>query len=204
MVRLAGLFGGVGVSCRRAAPAAVGHSRAMAPLSSVPAGTTREGDGIVVGDGPVRIDAFIDFLCPYCRAFEQRAGATLDRLLAEGRVTIVYHPVGFLDRLSAGTRYSTRAAAAAGAAADAGGFAAFKDALFAAQPEEGGPGLRAAGIDGPAFGESVHSGRYLDWVADVSERAAASGVDGIPTVFVAGARVEADGEPIAAAVAAAG
>lgn len=181
----------------------------MAPPSSVPAGTTREGDGIVVGDGPVRIDAFIDFLCPYCRAFEQRAGATLDRLLADGRVTIVYHPVGFLDRLSAGTRYSTRAAAAAGAASDAGGFPPFKDALFAAQPEEGGPGLtddelvaigREAGIDEPAFGESVRAGRYLDWVADVSERAAASGVDGIPSVFVAGERVDADGEPIAAAV----
>lgn len=181
----------------------------MAP-SSVPAGTTPDGDGIPVGSGPVRIDAFIDFLCPYCRKFEQRAGATLDRLIADGRVTIVYHPVGFLDRLSAGTRYSTRAAAAAGAAADAGGFPAYKDALFAAQPEEGGPGLtddelvaigRGAGIDAPAFADSVGSGRYLDWAADVTERAAAGGVDGIPTVFVAGERVDADSEPIAAAVA---
>jgi hypothetical protein len=34
-------------------PAAPGH---------IPAGATPEGDGIVVGHGPVRVDAFIDFL----------------------------------------------------------------------------------------------------------------------------------------------
>ena len=38
--------------------------------SHVPATATPEGDGVVVGDGPVRIDAFIDFLCPFCRRFE--------------------------------------------------------------------------------------------------------------------------------------
>ena len=38
--------------------------------SRLPAGATPEGDGILVGNGPVRIDAYIDFLCPYCRQFE--------------------------------------------------------------------------------------------------------------------------------------
>jgi protein-disulfide isomerase len=38
----------------------------------LPAGATQEGDGIMIGDGPVRIDAFIDFLCPFCRRFEAR------------------------------------------------------------------------------------------------------------------------------------
>ena len=33
----------------------------------IPAGATAEGDGILTGDGPVRVDAFIDFLCPFCR-----------------------------------------------------------------------------------------------------------------------------------------
>ena len=40
----------------------------------VPAGATPEGDGIVVGHGPVRVDAFIDFLCPFCRQFELSSG----------------------------------------------------------------------------------------------------------------------------------
>ena len=43
----------------------------------VPAGATPEGDGVVVGDGPAWVDAYIDFLCPYCRRFERAAGPTL-------------------------------------------------------------------------------------------------------------------------------
>src|SRR3954451_10721564 len=106
----------------------------------VPAGTTPEGDGIALGQGAVRIDAYIDFMCPFCRQFEERSGAFLDRLLDSGAVTLVYHPLGFLDRLSM-TRYSSRASAASGCASDFGAFKPYKDALFANQPPEGGPGL---------------------------------------------------------------
>jgi protein-disulfide isomerase len=181
----------------------------MATPSSAPAGTTPEGDGIAVGDGPVRVDAYEDFFCPYCRKFEQRSGPALDRLLADGRITLVYHPVAFLDRFSQGTRYATRAVAAAGAAAAAGGYVAFKDALFAQQPEEGTPGLtddqfvalgREAGISSAEFADDVLSGRWLAWSEQVSERAAELGVNGIPTVLVAGEQVQPDGEEIAAAV----
>jgi protein-disulfide isomerase len=179
----------------------------------IPAGAAPEGDGIAVGSGPVRVDAYIDLLCPYCKAFEQRAGATLDALVAEGRATIVYHPVAFLDRFSEGTEYSTRASAAVGAAAQAGGFAAYKDALFAQQPEENTPGLSdeqlvrigaEVGISDPSFADDVLSGRFRPWTEFVTDRAVERGVNGIPTVFVAGEQVDADGEPISAAVAAAG
>ena len=40
----------------------------------VPAGVAPEGDGVVIGAGPVRVDAFIDFLCPFCRQFELSSG----------------------------------------------------------------------------------------------------------------------------------
>ena len=43
----------------------------------LPAGVTKEGDGILTGHGPVRVDAFIDFLCPFCQRFELAAGPTL-------------------------------------------------------------------------------------------------------------------------------
>jgi len=36
----------------------------------VPAGATPEGDGIIAGNGPVRVDAYIDLLCPFRRQFE--------------------------------------------------------------------------------------------------------------------------------------
>ena len=45
---------------------------------------------------------------------------------------------------------------------------------------------------------------YLDWPAYVTARATAAGVTGTPTVLVAGAMVQADGQTIARAVQQAG
>jgi len=80
--------------------------------SRVPAQTTPDADGIVLGGGPIAVDIYIDFMCPFCRAFEERHGPAVDELLARSLITLVYHPLGILDRLST-TRYSTRASAAA-------------------------------------------------------------------------------------------
>ena len=87
--------------------------------SRLPAGATPEGDGILVGNGPVRIDAYIDFLCPYCRQFELSSAAALAALVAAGEASIAYHPMNFLDDAST-TNYSTRASAASACAADQG------------------------------------------------------------------------------------
>jgi protein-disulfide isomerase len=181
--------------------------QSIAP-TKFPAGTNADGDGIVVGDGPVRVDAFIDFLCPFCRQFEMGAGQTLRRLLAAEAINLVYHPVAFLDRLST-TYYSSRASAASGCASDGGRFAEYKDALFANQPPEGGPGLsdeqlialgRAMGL-GEAFAQCVGAGTHLPWAAFVTSRAIERGVQGTPTTFVAGVPVPANAALIAAAVA---
>ena len=50
--------------------------------SQLPAGATPEGDGIAVGDGPVRVDLYIDFLCPFCKRFELNAADTLAGLIS--------------------------------------------------------------------------------------------------------------------------
>jgi protein-disulfide isomerase len=178
----------------------------------LPAGATAEGDGVMIGHGPVRVDAFIDFLCPYCRQFELSAGPALAGLVSGGQISLVYHPMNFLDAAST-TNYSTRAAAASGCAADRGRFAEYAHALFAGQPPEGGPGRsdaeladlgRAVGLAGAAFTACVSDGPYLDWPPYVTARATALGVDATPTVLVAGAAVRPEARPIAAAVAAAG
>jgi protein-disulfide isomerase len=183
-------------------PAAPGH---------IPAGATPEGDGVVVGHGPVRVDAFIDFLCPFCRRFELSSGPPLARLVTDGLVSLAYHPMNFLDEAST-TNYSTRAAAASGCAADGGRFALYAHALFVNQPPEGGPGLsdaelaaigRAVGLGGPAFTRCLSDAPYLDWPPYVTARATALGVDTTPTVLVEGAAVRPDTEAITAAVAAA-
>jgi protein-disulfide isomerase len=176
--------------------------------SRLPAGVTGEGDGILIGHGPVRVDAFVDFLCPYCRQFELSSGPTLDGLVADGRISLVYHPMNFLDGAST-TEYSTRAAAASGCASDGGRFAEYARALFSKQPPEGGPGLsdpeladigRSVGLDGTKFAACLSEAPYRDWPAYVTARATEAGVEATPTVLVAGSAVRAEPRSITDAV----
>jgi len=184
---------------------------APAVPSHVPAGATAQGDGIVIGGGPVQVDAYIDFLCPFCRQFELANAAALDAMAADGSISLIYHPMSFLDEASS-TRYSTRAAASSGCASDAGRFPEYAMALFTHQPPEGGPGLTdaelielgvQAGLPRAEFRDCVVSGHYLDWPGYVTELATARGVPATPTVLVDGARVDPEARIIAAAVAAA-
>ena len=177
----------------------------------VPAGATSVGDGIVIGAGPVGVDIFIDFLCPYCRRFELSAGPALAGLVADRLASLAYHPMNFLDEAST-TNYSTRAAAASGCAADLGRFVDYAHELFVRQPPEGGPGLsdaelaglgRAAGLPDAAFRACLAEAPYLDWPPYVTARATAAGVRATPTVLIAGAAVRPDAQRITAAVTAA-
>ncbi|MGO8960533.1 MAG: DsbA family protein [Streptosporangiaceae bacterium] len=178
--------------------------------SRVPVGATTAGDGIVLGLGPVRVDAFIDFLCPFCRRFELSAGPALAALVSDGMVSLAYHPMNFLDGAST-TNYSTRSAAASGCAADEERFADYAHALFINQPPEGGPGLSDDELAGlgiatglaASFRACVASGPYLGWPSYVTARAEALGVSATPTVLVDGARVAPEPRAIEAAVAAA-
>jgi protein-disulfide isomerase len=176
----------------------------------IPAGASAEGDGIVIGAGPVTIDAYIDFQCPFCKQFEETAGPTLDRLVTNGLINIIYHPMAFLDRLST-NHYSSRASASSGCAADGGRFKEYADALFADQPPEGGPGLtdeelidigRSARLDRRAFPQCVLGRTYLHWAAYVTFMASRRGVGATPTVIVDGIPVPANPRAIVAAVAA--
>jgi len=194
----------------RRAPGPIAIGMTAGTQVALPTGVTAEGDGIAIGETGVRVDAYIDFLCPFCRQFEAASGDALKQMVAAQLITLVYHPLGFLDRLST-TAYSSRASAASGCASDGGRFVAFKDALFAVQPEEGGPGLsdeqlvavgEDVGLDVDTFGACVMAGRYLPWAAFVTERALERGVSGTPSVYVAGTPVPANARTIAAAVAA--
>lgn len=178
----------------------------VARPQQIPAGASAEGDGIALGHGAAQVDVYVDFLCPYCRAFEQRDGTALDELTERGVIKLVYHPVGFLDRLST-TRYSSRAAAAAGCAADGGRFREYVYALYDAQPPENSAGLsdeelirlgRQAALE-ESFPKCVSAGRYLPWADYVTELAIAHGVSGTPSVSVDGLSVEASVDAITAA-----
>ena len=183
----------------------------MTVPSHLPANATPAGDGVVIGAGPVTVDTYIDFLCPFCRQFELSSGEALATMVADGLISLAYHPMNFLDGAST-TRYSSRAAASSGCASDGGRFPGYARALFLNQPPEGGPGLSDAelieiglsvGLPSPAFDSCVRRGSYLDWPSFVTALATARGVSATPTVLVEGVSVPANARMIAAAVAAA-
>jgi protein-disulfide isomerase len=161
--------------------------------------------GIAVGSGgaalaaipsepQVRIDTFYDFMCPYCAQFEEAYGAELQRLVDEGQIILVQHPLGFLDRFSMGTNYSSRTAQAAGvvAAQAPDVFSAFVEGLFAAQPEENSTGLddsQIVAIAGEAGVPSTVSDTFwaADYMTEQSQNASAAidaGITGTPTVLI--------------------
>ncbi len=173
-----------------------------------PAGAVDGGTGLAVGNGPVKVDLYLDFLCPACRSYEEQAGPVLQDYVDEGRITLVYHPLNFLDRLSS-TDYSTRSAAAAASAADAGKLTEYVTALYQRQPPENSAGLsddelvsigRAVGITTSTFKADVESDKYHEWVEFVTAKADERGVRGTPTVYVNGKQVENTVQALTAAV----
>jgi protein-disulfide isomerase len=164
---------------------------------TTPAAAVDQGTAFAVGAGPVTVDVYEDFMCPICRQFESASGGTLKQLAADGKVTIRYHPIAILDEASNGTRYSTRAAAAA-AAAEGGRFTAYHDVLFANQPAEGSDGLddaklielgRSVGLTGAAFANAVNDGTYKAWATTATDTAASRGYVSTPTVLVGGKKI---------------
>jgi protein-disulfide isomerase len=161
----------------------------------LPQGASRTGLTIGSAAAPITVDVYFDFQCPVCKQFETQSGSTLRKYVQQGTAKVVYHPVAYLDGMSSGTRYSTRASSAAGCAADAGKLPEFITTLFAHQPAEGGVGLtdakivtlaRAAGISGSAFGKCVDDETYHGWTAALTDSASKAGVVATPTVKVDG------------------
>ncbi|MEN4477647.1 MULTISPECIES: DsbA family protein [Mycolicibacterium] len=173
-----------------------------------PRGATDDKTGVVVGSGPVDVEAYIDFQCPYCKQFELASRNTIDKLLERQMIRFIRHPMNFLDAVST-NHYSTRAAAAAASASDTGRFHEYAYALFENQPPEGGLGLtddqlislgQHTGVTDSTFVTDIRTGRYLPWPAFVTARATARGVGGTPSVFVHGVPVPARADLIVAAV----
>ncbi len=102
-----------------------------------------DGGFLTVGAGEKKVDIWFDAMCPVCGAFEKANGTTLANAVDDGSVTLRLHPLTFLDAVSNGTGYSTRAAAALTCVAvtDKNAILPFYQALFTDQPEENSDGL---------------------------------------------------------------
>ncbi|GIG64851.1 DsbA family protein [Phytomonospora endophytica] len=164
-----------------------GGGTATAPTAAT------EDYGVVVGSGATKVDIWLDFGCPPCKTFHDTNAEKLMQLSSTNRITVVYHPVNFLDRTSP-DEYSTRAATAAVCAGDDGKFEAYAGFLFDNQPAEGGPGLSEEELvqagppvgTGDAFADCVRTVKYRDWIAEGS---AAFTAGAVPTVHINGTNV---------------
>lgn len=175
--------------------AVIAHRSHPDTAAGAPSAFTTDG-GLVFGNpqAPVTVSVTEDFQCPACRQFETVSGATLNELVDSGHVRVEYHPIAILDRMSS-TKYSTRAANASACVAetDRARWPAWKSAMFAAQPAEGGTGLpddqliaiaAGAGIDTTDLAHCVTDQRYTDWVTTTTETALHNGIHATPTITV--------------------
>jgi protein-disulfide isomerase len=169
----------------------------------VPTSVTQTG-AFLVGEAaaPVKLELYLDYMCPFCGRFERTNGGEMDKLIADGTVRLELHPLAFLDRFSEGTRYSTRSANAIVTVAEnvPDRLLAFNAALFANQPEEGSSGLTNDQIGSLAAEAGVPSdvvslfglGTYEPWLAQATDAAFSSGITGTPTVKINGTVFKGD------------
>ncbi|MFI6074022.1 DsbA family protein [Actinoplanes sp. NPDC051343] len=181
------------------------QDKATASKLTVPPGVVDDGTAWKVGDGPVTVDLYEDFMCPICHEFENQTGATIKQLVQQHKITMRYHTVSILDRSSNGTKYSTRAAGAAAAAGVEGKFVEYHDVLYANQPAEGSNGLtdaklidlgKSVGLTGDTFTDAVSKHTYDPWVTTVTNQFTRRGFTGTPTVVVNGKQLRGPNEGV--------
>jgi protein-disulfide isomerase len=174
-------------------PATVDAASVGEPPQTAPAEVVAPGAEAEAGK-PVKVVLYIDFICPVCKNFEAQYNEQLTSLRNEGKISVEYRALGFLDSRSS-TNYSSRAANAAACVVNESPekYAEFVDSLFAKQPAEGGAGLSdndlkkmATDIGAKPIDTCVDEKTYRPFVKFTTKQAAAIGVTGTPTVFVDG------------------
>lgn len=176
---------------KKAEPATVDVTTLTKP-DSVPNPVVAPGAEAEAGQ-PVKVVAYIDFICPACLRFEKTYNEALTTLRNEGKISMEYRPLGFLDRQSS-TNYSSRSANAAACVADKapGKYADYVNVLFDNQPAEGGAGLsddklKSLASDlGADINSCVDDKTFRPYVKYSTELAANTGITGTPTIFVDG------------------
>jgi protein-disulfide isomerase len=87
------------------------HPKSISSVSTVKDGIVTVA-GVTPAAGSVSIDLYEDGICPACQAFEGQFGQQIMKAVDEGKLTVHYHFLNFLDPKSASKDYSTRASAA--------------------------------------------------------------------------------------------
>ena len=182
-----------GDSSSSSTPSAGGH--ATASDDGNPGVADTYGVGIGDPNAPVKVEVFEDFLCPYCRQFEETSRDDLRQAAVDGKAYVVYRPIAFLNE------YSTRSLNAFGVVLDTSGGAValkFHDLLYENQPDEGGTmpdddWLIDKAVEAGAKEDAIRPGieklAFKQWMINGNDDASQRGVNSTPTVFVNGDQV---------------
>lgn len=173
-------------------PAKVDAASVGEPPQTAPAEVVAPGAEAEAGK-PVKVVLYVDFICPICKDFEVRYNEQLTALRNEGKISVEYRALGFLDNRSS-SNYSSRAANAAACVVNESPekYSEFVDSLFANQPREGGAGLSddklksLAGDIGADITTCVDEKTFRPYVKYSTALAENTGITGTPTVFVDG------------------
>lgn len=150
---------------------------------------------------PAQIVIYADFNCSHCAEFEETNNGYLQDLMAEGKATVEYRMVGFLDRPGTGN-YSSRAAAASYCVAEEApeSYDAFVSDVFATYSQKSGAGLSddeliaIANSAGADISSCVKDGTYRPMVKYTTAKAQEAKIPGTPGVFVNGKNWAVDGK----------
>jgi protein-disulfide isomerase len=128
----------------------------------------------------VNIRVYVDYLCPYCKEFEETNAQQLEGYIETGAATVEIHPLAVLTSRAQG--YSLRAANAAACVANYSPdrFWEFNRLMFDNQPAEQSSGLddnaiiditKKAGVaKAGSIADCVADQRYKGWVDAATDR----------------------------------
>ncbi|WP_035534455.1 DsbA family protein [Haloglycomyces albus] len=169
-----------------------------------PETSTTDDYGLVLGDGPVTLDLYVDFQCPVCKQFESEYGEKLIEWVENEDVTLNYHILNFLDS-NQNSEFSSRAGNAVINALETGDdiqFLEYAQDVFHNQPEEGsGKTLTnsqlitiAEDYDfGSEFEDGVNDEKYVGWIDESNDSALdRDDISGTPTLFINGEKVSSE------------
>ena len=178
--------------------------------------TVSASDGYGIALNPTaspKIDVYIDYQCPACKAFEIQNGAYLNEVIAQNKAKVVFHPMTFIGP------ESILAANAAACSADENKFIDMNLALFQNQPAGENTGKwtngtliaigNAVGVTSDNFKQCVNEGKYVKWTRNIIDDSAKANINSTPTILINGKPLDRNteyGDPakFKAALAAAG
>jgi protein-disulfide isomerase len=188
------------------------HSAALLP-GDAPVANPRDAKSDVIS-----IQIYLDYFCSNCRDFETVNGDQISAWVKSGAATIEIHPLAILDRVSQGTKYSTRAANAAACVANYAPdqYYKFNSLLFENQKKENTGGLtddelvalvkKAKTTAYTNISTCIRDQKFAVWVVEAKDRALTgpipnsnvTAVTATPTVIVNGLRYTgAPNDPVA-------